>query len=516
MNQNTSPPSGEIPGESVSQTSIYAQLARIHASPRFARSPRLCQLLSHLVEHSASGNPRELLEFTIGVDVFGRGESFDPKSDTIVRVTVRRLRRFLADYYAKQGRDDPVVLSIPTGHYRVDFLLRQPDANSLGRTPFNKHWRLWFLSAAAAILALVAGIETTGEAPPTYAPEAPADSPAMQHILLGQQLMHRRGPGDLQQAVTEFEQAVADDEHNVDAWIGLTSALAVTGLQDPRRNSQILPRQYWAINKALALAPAHPEANARMASLHFNAGDGIGAARYMRRALVAEGKNNLVLSMIAGQERISGNLELALELQRKANNLPPLDSASLNNLAYMLYEAGELDEALDVYHRLEKMSPRRSSVKAMIVKLLLLRGELSEAERKLREVAPGAERQQALALLYYAVGQAEESRQAARTLAEQASTTGENIMLAEVFAFRGETARAMDQIETTFAQIVAQDLLPAWKCEYIRTLLDSPYLASIHDSPRFLEWANSATAFIAGESPNLLTLASLQWDNTFP
>ena len=34
----------------------------------------------------------ELKEYTLGVEVFDRGASFDPRIDTIVRVQARRLR----------------------------------------------------------------------------------------------------------------------------------------------------------------------------------------------------------------------------------------------------------------------------------------------------------------------------------------------------------------------------------------------------------------------------------------
>ena len=104
------------PGEGPTKPAILAQLARIQASPHFVNAPRLRQLLAYLVENSAGGRRRDLLEFAIGMEVFGRGDDFDPQSDTIVRVTVRRLRQHLADYYRNEGRDDRVRFQIPVGH----------------------------------------------------------------------------------------------------------------------------------------------------------------------------------------------------------------------------------------------------------------------------------------------------------------------------------------------------------------------------------------------------------------
>jgi hypothetical protein len=62
-----------------------------------------------------------LKEYALGVDVFDRPQSFDPRTDTIVRVQARRLRAKLKEYYATHGQHDPVVIDVPTGRYKVAF-----------------------------------------------------------------------------------------------------------------------------------------------------------------------------------------------------------------------------------------------------------------------------------------------------------------------------------------------------------------------------------------------------------
>ena len=57
----------------------------------------------------------------MGLEVFNRGPSFDPHTDTIVRVHARRLRTRLDEYYASEGRDDTIVLTVPKGHYAIDW-----------------------------------------------------------------------------------------------------------------------------------------------------------------------------------------------------------------------------------------------------------------------------------------------------------------------------------------------------------------------------------------------------------
>ena len=107
---------------------VRNQLARILRSSLFTRAPSLSRFLSHLVELSLAGNANALTEYSLGVDVFDRGESFDPTTDTIVRVQARRLRSKLEQYYKTEGTEDPVVVELPRGQYTV--VLRVAGAGS--------------------------------------------------------------------------------------------------------------------------------------------------------------------------------------------------------------------------------------------------------------------------------------------------------------------------------------------------------------------------------------------------
>src|SRR5215203_5918748 len=90
-------------------SSVRAQLCLVRASRLFANAPSLTRLLSHIVEQTLEGHTDQLKEYSLGVDVFDRGESFDPQTMTIVRVQARRLRDKLAEYYAIEGQLDPVI-----------------------------------------------------------------------------------------------------------------------------------------------------------------------------------------------------------------------------------------------------------------------------------------------------------------------------------------------------------------------------------------------------------------------
>jgi hypothetical protein len=64
-----------------------------------------------------AGQCEKINEYSIGVDVFERPESFDPKTDAVVRADVSRLRQNLKEYYSGQGRADSMVLELPARSY---------------------------------------------------------------------------------------------------------------------------------------------------------------------------------------------------------------------------------------------------------------------------------------------------------------------------------------------------------------------------------------------------------------
>ena len=66
----------------------------------------MIRFLRFAVEQSLQGRADQLKESVIGMEVFDRTSSFDPRTDTIVRVEARRLRSKLKDYYESEGRDD--------------------------------------------------------------------------------------------------------------------------------------------------------------------------------------------------------------------------------------------------------------------------------------------------------------------------------------------------------------------------------------------------------------------------
>lgn len=100
---------------------IRAQLDRVLASEGFANADRMSAFLRYVVERALAGESDQIKEYAIGVDVFGRNGTYDPRLDSIVRVEARRLRAKVDEYYATHGGGDPVIIAMRRGTYVPSF-----------------------------------------------------------------------------------------------------------------------------------------------------------------------------------------------------------------------------------------------------------------------------------------------------------------------------------------------------------------------------------------------------------
>src|SRR3954463_6920346 len=101
--------------------SVARQLDRILVSKSFRQADRLKRFLRFVVEETVAGRGDRLKEFVVGVEVFGKHDSFDPRNDPIVRVQARRLRSQLERYYHEEGQEDQLVIELPKGGYTPIF-----------------------------------------------------------------------------------------------------------------------------------------------------------------------------------------------------------------------------------------------------------------------------------------------------------------------------------------------------------------------------------------------------------
>jgi hypothetical protein len=104
---------------------LFQEIDRLTKSHSLRGSESLRKLLEYLAKQSVEHPEAPLKEYQIATEVYGRQANFDPQSDSTIRVQAGRLRLKLAEYYASEGVNDPVVVRIPKGSYHLVFETKQ-------------------------------------------------------------------------------------------------------------------------------------------------------------------------------------------------------------------------------------------------------------------------------------------------------------------------------------------------------------------------------------------------------
>lgn len=97
------------------------QLRKILQSKALRTSEVHRNLLNYLAEKSLSGEADSLKEYTVGLDVFAKPDTYDPRQESVVRMHMARLRQKLAEYYRTEGLTDAIVIDLPKGAFKVTF-----------------------------------------------------------------------------------------------------------------------------------------------------------------------------------------------------------------------------------------------------------------------------------------------------------------------------------------------------------------------------------------------------------
>lgn len=142
------------------------QVQRIIQSKAFRTSEIHRNLLQYLAEKSLTGAAGTLKEYTVGLDVFAKPASYDPRQESVVRMHVARLRQKLAEYYRTEGLNDSVIVDVPKGGFRVTFEQREippePVATpgpAAAEPPRPNNKILAVLLSTAVVIALVFGLQ---------------------------------------------------------------------------------------------------------------------------------------------------------------------------------------------------------------------------------------------------------------------------------------------------------------------------------------------------------------------
>src|SRR5882724_7329648 len=100
---------------------IQRQIERIVHSEQFRSSEVLRRLLTFLSEKAIAGEADNLKEYVVAIDGLGKSSTYDPQHNSAVRIQMGRLRQRLAEYYRTEGKNDPMLVDLPKGRFRLTF-----------------------------------------------------------------------------------------------------------------------------------------------------------------------------------------------------------------------------------------------------------------------------------------------------------------------------------------------------------------------------------------------------------
>ena len=120
-------------------------------------------------------------EYQLGVEVFERGQDFDPATDSIVRVEANRLRHKLREYYDDQGQQDDFRIEFPKGSYTPIF--RSVRKEAAQRSGLRRYLAATCALIVLLVLGVILGARSFSHSKTISIPEPPPNSVAVLPFL---------------------------------------------------------------------------------------------------------------------------------------------------------------------------------------------------------------------------------------------------------------------------------------------------------------------------------------------
>jgi TolB-like protein/DNA-binding winged helix-turn-helix (wHTH) protein/Tfp pilus assembly protein PilF len=280
----------------------------------------------------------------------------------------------------------------------------------------------------------------------------PVNAEAFDAYMEGRFFLDRDSAGDLNRAVSYYEQAIQLDSSYALAWVGLSRALFRQADRDsvPLRESRRQARE--AVQRALALDPNLAEAHAVIGQFKREADwDWTGAHASLQRALELDPGNSAGLNLAAGLALSFGRFEEAAELVRRAIALDPLNAALRGSLAEICFTMGRLEEAEVHFQKALELDPDLPPNHEGLALVYLAQGRAQDALAEIEREQMGMWRLQGQAVAYYALRRKKESDTALSELIAKYQSQNA-FLIAEVYSFRKEPDQAFKWLDRAYVE----------------------------------------------------------------
>jgi len=309
------------------------------------------------------------------------------------------------------------------------------------------------------------------------APKAVQVDPAAYALYLqGRYFYARRTQADWAKANKAYEDALQIDPDYAAAWAGLSRVYYAQAGQSYVDLHQGTAQARQAAQKALALEPTLAEGYVSLASIQMTYDwDWAGSEASLRRALELTPGLTDAIASLGILKRYLGDLDEAIELDRRAVALDPLSLPGHHALGLALIYAGRLDEADRVYQHLLSLNPEFSAANLARSRVRLLQGRPDEALAVAELETEPFWREFGMLSALYVLGRTDEADTRLAVFIEQ-NQNDSAYQIAQLYGFRGDRDQVFEWLERAFRQ--RDGGLP-------EMLLD-PYLKQFSDDPRWL------------------------------
>ncbi len=290
---------------------------------------------------------------------------------------------------------------------------------------------------------------------PTTRDRRTSNLKAFNEFLLGREFFHRNNVDGFRRSKEAYERAVALDPGYAAAWAGL--AMATFWVADSGESVAAIKegqdRAVAAAEKAIALAPELPDGYLARGFVRVPIQwDFDGSRADLERALALKPDDPDALNNYAGLiARSLGRFPEGIAAARRATELDPLNARVWFTLGSLLSVSGQLGLAREALNRSLEISPDQAFTPFPLGMTYLLEGKPAVAKDIFPRSSNEVFRLTGAALAEHDLGHLPESQRALDDLIARQGH-GAAYQIAQVYAWRGETDRAMEWLERARAQ----------------------------------------------------------------
>ena len=293
--------------------------------------------------------------------------------------------------------------------------------------------------------------------------------------LQGRYFNNLRDNESLEKAELAFEQALAADPTYAPAWIGLSMTYGFQFRNRERGKEEGLKLAMQAAKKGLEIDDSLATGWSTLAYLKRSyEWDWAGAQAAIKKALALEPNNANVLGAAASLSNTFGDNQKSIRLFEQIIERDPLDLGASRALAQRYIMQGRMDEALEIFHRVQTVNPYYPNIDIDIGKTHILMGDATRALEIFEHVPPGRLKVFFEALAHISLNQETEAQELLNEFIDNYAVSNP-FGMAVIYAWRGENDPAFEWLEKAYQQ----------RYEFLVFILGNPWLKSLHSDPRF-------------------------------